>query len=123
MDAFILNMKVIMHSCGYIYDIMKDLVEAGVDVFQLDQLDIIGIKKLSYEFGGKVTFFSPVDVQNILPTGNKKIIQMFASDMINMLGSFNGGLIARDYGDYNSISVDDEWAGWAKEIFLSHSYN
>jgi len=32
------NLRVIMHSCGYIYDIIEDLIEVGIDCLQLDSL-------------------------------------------------------------------------------------
>ena len=35
------GMKVFMHSCGYNWELIDDLIEAGVDCFQLDQPAII----------------------------------------------------------------------------------
>jgi hypothetical protein len=29
-----------------------------------------------------------------------------------------GGLIAKDYGDYNTLHIKNEWAGWARNKFF-----
>ena len=111
------NLKVFMHSCGYIYEILDDLMEAGVDAFQLDQPTLMGIERLAEKIGGKATLFSPVDIQAILPTGNRQLIRDSATQMVDLFYK-NGGLIVKDYGDYNTLRIKDEWAGWARERFF-----
>jgi hypothetical protein len=54
------NMHVIMHSCGYIYEILEDLIEVGIDVFQFDQPTLMGIDRLSETFAKRVSLFSSV---------------------------------------------------------------
>ena len=111
------NLKVLMHSCGYIYEILDDLLEVGIDAFQLDQPTLMGIERLAEKIGGKATLFSPVDIQAILPTGNRQLIRDSATQMVDLFYK-NGGLIAKDYGDYNTLRIKDEWAGWARERFF-----
>ncbi|MFA5341417.1 MAG: uroporphyrinogen decarboxylase family protein [Clostridia bacterium] len=111
------NLKVIMHSCGYIYEILDDLLDAGIDAFQLDQPTLMGIEKLADKISKKATLFSPVDIQAILPTGNKEFIEKGAQQMVDLFYK-NGGLIAKDYGDYNTLHIKDEWAGWARNKFF-----
>lgn len=112
------HMHVLMHSCGYIYEIIPDLIEVGVDALQLDQPELMGVERLADEFGGKVAFYCPVDIQKIMQTGDKKIIQDEARKMIQYFGKFNGGFIAKDYPQWDVINVQEEWAQWAREIFM-----
>jgi len=111
------GMFVFMHSCGYIYEILEDLIEIGIDVFQLDQPMLMGVDRISEIFRGRVTLFSPVDIQRVLPTGNKELIEKSARELVEKFFVNGGGFIARDYGDYPTIKVKPEWAQWMREEF------
>ncbi|MDF2685845.1 MAG: hypothetical protein K0S55_1026 [Clostridia bacterium] len=111
------DMKVFLHSCGYIYEIIEDFIEIGIDALQLDQPELMGVDRLSSEFGGKIAFWCPVDIQKIMPTGNKELIEENARNMIKKLNSFGGGFIAKDYPQWDAIGVDEKWADWARKIF------
>jgi len=88
-----------MHSCGYIVDILDDLIEIGLDVINMDQQKNMGIELLGSRFGGRITFFSPVDIQAVLPTGDLDEIKEYALDMVELLGRPEGGLIPKCYSD------------------------
>ena len=112
------GMYVFMHSCGCIYEILEDLMEVGINVFQLDQPTLMGIDRMSEVFYKRAALFSPVDIQTILPTGNRTLIEESVTAMVEKFGSRGGGLIAKDYGDYATIQVKDEWACWMREYFM-----
>lgn len=109
------GMTVWMHSCGYVTDIIPPLVELGMDVFQFDQPELHGLDFLA-EFADRTTFWCPVDIQKILPTGDEALIRERARAMVDKLGR-NGGFIAKDYGDNASIGVDPLWQHWGYEEF------
>ncbi|MBN2852351.1 MAG: hypothetical protein JXQ23_06405 [Clostridia bacterium] len=111
------DMKVMMHSCGYIYEILEDLMEVGINVFQLDQPSLMGLENLAEIIGKKATLYSSVDIQSVLPTGNKQLIEEHATKMVKLFHQ-NGGLIAKDYGDYRTINVSMESADWMREKFF-----
>jgi hypothetical protein len=111
------NLKVLMHSCGFIYEILDDLLDAGVDAFQLDQPTLMGIERLAEKINLKATLYSPVDIQAVLPTGNKQLIEKSADQMVDLFHK-KGGLMVKDYGDYNTLHIKDEWAGWARNRFF-----
>jgi hypothetical protein len=113
------GMTFIVHSCGWIWDIIPDLVEVGVDVLQVDQPALLGVERLGSAFGARVTFWSPVDIQQVMPTGNRELIEAEARTMIRELGSGGGGLIAADYTQWEALGVRDEWAEWARQVFLN----
>ena len=116
--AHSLNLDVLMHSCGYIRDIIPDLVEIGLDVLQFDQICIYDLDDLAIEFGGKIAFFCPVDIQSVMPTGNKGRIRAEAQRMIEKLGHFNGGFLAKDYPTWKDVGVSIEWAAWMRNAFI-----
>ena len=107
-----------MHSCGYIKDIIPHLRDVGMAVVQLDQPTLSGIDWLRETVGGRMTVWAPVDIQKILPTGDRELIRASAKEMIEKLGSFSGGFIAGHYGDTRAIAVESEWQQWASEAFV-----
>jgi uroporphyrinogen decarboxylase len=109
------GMAFILHSCGCVYEIIADLVDAGVDVLQFDQPGLVGVEKLAKEFGKNVVFWSPVDIQRVMPTGDRALIEKEARLMIRAMGS---GLIAGDYAQWEALGVQDEWAEWARLVFM-----
>ena len=115
-------MKVIQHSCGYNWAIIDDLAEAGINAFQFDQPTIYGDEKLAARLQKhKICLYSPVDIQKILPTGNKKLIQDEAKKMVKLFFGKNGGLIAKNYPDIHGIGVKEEWDNWMYEVFLEYT--
>ena len=92
-------MYTFLHSCGYIVDILDDLIEAGLDVIQMDQQENMGLNLLAERFAGTVTFFSPVDIQTVMSNGSEKEIRQYCYKMVEKLGAKNGGFIAKYYID------------------------
>jgi len=116
------RMHFMLHSCGKILDFIRPLIEAGVDVFQFDQPEVYGTRFLAEEFGGEVTFYSPVDVQKVLPTGDRTFIEAKAFEMVENFKTLCGGaLIVKDYPSYADIGVSEEWAGWARDMVIANS--
>ena len=112
------GMSFIVHSCGYIIDIIPDLLDAGVDVLQIDQPALMGVGRLGRAFGDRAAFRSPVDIQHVMPTGDRDLIEAEARRMIRYMGNRSGGLIAADYPQWDALGVHDEWAEWARQVFM-----
>lgn len=109
----------LMHSCGYNWEILDDLAEVGVNAFQFDQPGLYGLERLAEKLQRlKVCLFSPVDIQKVLPTGDRNLIETEARQMIRLFGGQHGGLIAHSYGDLKGIGIKPEWDQWAYEVFV-----
>jgi hypothetical protein len=92
------GMHYILHSCGYIMDIIPDFVELGVDVLQIDQPRLLGVDRLAREFGGKICFWNCVDIQwSSRPEVTPAEARAEAQHMVEKLACFGGGLMARQY--------------------------
>ncbi|MBN1641888.1 MAG: hypothetical protein JXA09_11700, partial [Anaerolineae bacterium] len=105
------GMKVLMHSCGQNWAIVPDLIDAGVDVFQFDQPALYDMPQLAALFRERgASLWSPVDIQQILPTGDRARIEAGARYMVD---TFGGMLICTNYGDLPGIGVKPEWDMWA----------
>jgi hypothetical protein len=115
------DMDFFLHSCGKVYDIVADLVEAGVDVFQFDQPELSGSDVWAGEFGGKAVFYCPVDIQKIMVTGDRRTIEEGALHMVNTFKKHGGSLIAKDYPTWGDINVLPEWAQWARDVISANA--
>lgn len=111
------NLRVFMHSCGKNVKLVEPLLRAGVDCFQFDQpcqydYDYLSAMLRKYH----AALWAPVDIQLVLPTGDKKLIQAEARRMCE---SFRGRLIAKNYPDLAGIGVPTDWDDWAYEVFCA----
>jgi hypothetical protein len=88
-----------MHSCGYIVDILDDLIEIGLLVIHMDQQENMGLDLLGPRFGGRLTFFAPVDIQKTMVYGTPEEIRAYCRAMVAKLGRPQGGFIPRWYSD------------------------
>ncbi|MHC4592830.1 MAG: uroporphyrinogen decarboxylase family protein [Planctomycetota bacterium] len=113
------GMAVFIHSCGYIYEAMNGMIEAGIDVFQFDQPQLYGIDFLADEFGGRTTFWCPVDIQKTLQTRDAARIEADARKMVERLGP-NGGFIAGHYGSNAALGLDPKWQDIACRAFVKY---
>lgn len=88
-----------LHSCGDITAILEDLIEIGLDVIQMDQQENMGLERLGRQFGGRITFWNPVDIQATMAHGSLDEIRDYCRRMGKTLGRPTGGFIAKWYGD------------------------
>lgn len=95
-----------MHSCGKMTQLIPDLIEAGVEVFQFDQPALHGVDLLDREFGGQAAFWCPADIQSTLQTRDAEKIRAEAKALCEKLGGHNGGFVAGYYGDNVAIGLD-----------------
>jgi uroporphyrinogen-III decarboxylase len=105
------GMKVFMHSCGYNWALLEDLAKAGVDCFQFDQPSVyenVPLPELLKKY--KIALFSPVDIQKVMPTGDRKFIE---SETVKLIERYKGSLILKNYGDLKGIGVKEDWDNWA----------
>lgn len=117
------GMKLMLHSCGKVWDYIPDFIDAGIDVLQFDQMELSGTENLTRAFGKQVTFWASVDIQKVMPTGDRAYIEETARNMLRLMRTYaDGSFIARDYGNWQDINVKWEWADWARNIFMNEGW-
>ncbi|MFO7898482.1 MAG: uroporphyrinogen decarboxylase family protein [Planctomycetota bacterium] len=112
------GLRVLMHSCGKVTDIIPDLIEVGIDALLFDQQKVHGLDHLA-AYAGQVTYMCPVDIQDVLQTGDEAQIRGWARQLVESLWcGGRGGFIADYYGDNESIGADPRWQAWAADEFI-----
>lgn len=93
------NWKVFIHSCGGIYPLIPDLIDAGFDVLNPVQCSAADMdpERLKKEFGDQLVFWGGgVDTQKTLPFGTPEEVYREVSERIEIF-SVNSGFV------FNSI--------------------
>lgn len=114
------GMLTFLHSCGYIIDLLDDFIDAELDVIQMDQQENMGLENLSRRFGGRLCFWSPVDIQNTMITGSVDDVRAYARKLIDGFGRFNGGFIATWYTDPDAVKHSWEKINAMAETFVEY---
>jgi uroporphyrinogen decarboxylase len=115
-----LGMLTILHSCGHITELLDDLIEADLQVIQMDQQENMGVDELAGRFGGKLCFWCPVDIQKTMVSGSPGDIRNHARKLIESFGRFNGGFMAKWYPDPESAGHTQERISAMCEAFVKY---
>lgn len=107
------------HSCGNILDVLDDLIDIGMDVWETVQLHTLPVppEKLKKDYGKHITFFGGISTQT-LPFNSPSQIKKEVRECIDILGE-NGGYICGpdhhikpDVPPENTIALFNEIASY-----------
>jgi len=110
----------ILHSCGRINDLVPCMIEAGVDVLNMQQPRCYGIEELGRRFAGKVAFLTTVDIQATLPGGDPAAIRAEAQLLLQHWATPSGGFIVFNYGDPEALGIGPGVAEVMFRAFAEH---
>jgi uroporphyrinogen decarboxylase len=98
------NAKLALHSCGNFRPLLRDFIEAGVDIIHSVQQSCIDMEPegLKKEFGSDIVFWGGMDVQNLLPEASVQEVKDRVRRLIDVMGQ-DGGYI---FGPSHNIQAD-----------------
>lgn len=109
------HVKVFMHSCGAIREILPDLIDAGLDILNPVQFTASGmdLKALKHDFGDVLTFWGGgVDTQSTLNKGNPQQVADEVKKIIDILAPGGGFVFAPVHNIQDDVSPENFWAMW-----------
>jgi uroporphyrinogen decarboxylase len=115
------GMHFIHHCCGQVRELLPMFLEAGCDVLQLDQPTLMGIDWLAENYGGKLCFWNPVDIQRTITQTSAEAIKDEAHAQAWKLGNFGGGFMVKAYEQPNAIGMTVAQAEAQYQAFLEYS--
>ena len=89
------DVKVMLHCCGGVRELMPDLIEAGLDAINPVQISCSGMDAagLKADFGADITFWGGgCDTRDILPTGTPQQVVDNVREQVRIL-SPGGGFV------------------------------
>jgi len=109
------NAYIFLHSCGSVYDIVPDLIEAGVDILNPVQVSAakMNTRKLKKEFGKDLVFWGGgVDTQKILPRGNVREVKDEVKKRIDDLAPGGGFVFATVHNIQDDVPPENIRIMW-----------
>ncbi len=97
------GIKIHMHSDGDIRTLVDDIIGAGVDIINLQDL-VNGIDWIADKFRNKTCVELDIDRQNITVFGNERDIDELIRDSVTKIGTKQGGLMMI-YGLYPGVPL------------------
>ena len=85
------NMHFWLHACGNIAPFIDDFVEIGLDVIHPIQKYTMDEREIAARFGGRISFWAGMDVQQILPRGTPEDVRREVRFMIDTYDRPDGG--------------------------------
>ena len=99
------DIAVFLHSCGSIYNLIPDLIDAGVQILNPVQTSAAGMdpKRLKKKFGDKLTFWGGgCDTQTVLPTATPEAIRKHVRERMEIFKP-GGGFI---FNQVHNVQAD-----------------
>jgi len=94
-----------MHCDGYLWDLIDDILECGVDIINLQDL-VNGVDEIRKNLKGRVCIDLDVDRQRVTRFGSPRDIDDLVREEVMKLGSKEGGLTLR-HGIYTDAPLEN----------------
>ena len=91
------------HSDGNLDSIFPELVETGIDVYNPLQPGAIDVERWRNRYKGKLTFYTGIDVQGMLPFASPRTVKEEIRKSVEKFSSDRGGFIL---GPTNAITAE-----------------
>lgn len=98
---------VILHSCGDLREIMGDLVEMGLDVYNTVQPEIYDLPTLKREYGKDLTFYGGISTQQFLPFASADECADMAKNVIEIMAKDGGYILSATHAVTPDIPVEN----------------
>jgi uroporphyrinogen decarboxylase len=98
----------IKHTDGYIWPIIDDIVEAGIDALHpIEPMARMDLKEVKERLGDKICVMGNVDVAHTLPFGSKEDVLKEVKDCICKAASGGGYIMSSSNSIHNAVKVQN----------------
>ena len=104
------DVKVQLHCCGGIYELLDDLIEAGLDMVNPVQISCRGMdpKRLKADFGKRITFWGGgCDTQRILPLSSPSEISKHVQELTSIFSPGGGFVFQQVHNILANVSPEN----------------
>jgi uroporphyrinogen decarboxylase len=118
--------KILYHSCGSVYRLIRDFIDAGIDALNPIQVSAedMDTKKLKREFGNQIAFWGGVDSHRALPFGTRDDVRKEVKRRIEDLAPGGGYVLAAvhniqaDVPPENIVALFETGKEYASRTFI-----
>jgi uroporphyrinogen decarboxylase len=98
---------VFIHSCGNISDILDDLLEAGVDVFNPFQPEVVDIEEVIAKYERRLAFYGGLSIQKTLPFGTNEDVVREVEHRLGLARRHGGYIVSPSHDMPPDVPVDN----------------
>lgn len=97
------------HSCGSFHEVMGDLIDAGMDVWETVQVRATGNdpRRLKNDYGRHITFYGGISTQDTLPSGTPEQVRREVRERVAVLGEGGGYVVGADHGIMPDVPMEN----------------
>lgn len=104
------NLFAAQHSCGDNRDIMGDLADMGLDIYNTFQPEIYSLEKFKSEYGSKITVYGGISTQGVLARGTPEEVYDTTCRTIDIMARDGGYIAAPTHSVTQDISDENIFA-------------
>jgi uroporphyrinogen decarboxylase len=104
------DLKIAYHSDGYIYPIIADLIEIGIDVLNPIQPASMDPALLKKQFADELCFWGTIDEQHTLPFGTPQDVSAEVLERLRTIGKHGGLIIGPTHHVQLDTPMENFWA-------------
>jgi len=101
------GMKVFIHSCGDVREIIPDLIETGVDVFNPFQPEVTDIHEMKSLYGDRLAFWGGISVQQLMPFGSPDEVRRVVLETVQSIGSHGGYIMSPAHAMTRDVPLEN----------------
>ncbi|MBL7111524.1 MAG: methyltransferase [Bacteroidales bacterium] len=104
------DVKVQLHCCGGIYELLPDLIDAGLDAINPVQISCQGMDpaRLKKEFGDQITFWGGgCDTQRILPLGTPQEVKAHVRENVDIFKPGGGFVFQQVHNALDNVPPEN----------------
>jgi uroporphyrinogen decarboxylase len=98
---------VCLHSCGDIREILSDLVDMGLDIYNTIQPEIYDLGVLKREYGTHLAFYGAISTQQFLPYATEDEVREKTREVKRLMGKGGGYILAPTHAVTDDIPVEN----------------
>jgi uroporphyrinogen decarboxylase len=83
-----------IHTCGDVTELLDELVEMGVNVFNPFQPEVMDILAVKSRYHGRLAFHGGMSIQRVLPFGTPEEVRRETRRLMNEIGRGGGYIFA-----------------------------
>jgi uroporphyrinogen decarboxylase len=101
------GLDVFLHSCGDVQSILKDIHEAGAQVFNPFQPEVMDARAIAEQFRGRLAFYGGVSTQRTLPFGTPDDVRREVRDRIALFQDHGGYILAPAHAIQHDVPLNN----------------
>ncbi len=109
------GIKIFMHTCGSVRELLPDLIEAGLDIYNPVQFSAanMDLKELKKDFGKELVFWGGgVNTQSTLKIGRPEQVSDEVKKIMDIMAPGGGFVFATVHNIQEDVPPENFWAMW-----------